>query len=143
VPSETFAYTALANVAPQQVWEALQRVETWAGLGGGGNVFDPTLDEHGLAGYRFTAEVGGRPYQGRARRLSVRTVEAMTMEIETSDLKGILDIRVEPWDSGSRLIVELAAHSKGFRASLLFPIIAAAIGGGLPRNVDAFVDSLT
>jgi hypothetical protein len=66
----------------------------------------------------------------------------MTMEIETTDLKGTLDIRIEHWDSGSRLTVELTVHSKGFRAGLFFPIIATAVGGGLPRNVDAFIASL-
>ena len=142
VPSEAFAYTAFANATPQQVWEALQRFETWAGLGGVSQVFDPINDEHGLAGYRFAAEAAGRLYQGQARRVSVRTGEAMTMEIETSEIKGVLDIRIEAWDSGSRLVIELTAHSKGFRAGLLFPIIAAAVGGGLPRNVDAFIASL-
>jgi hypothetical protein len=142
VPSETFSYSAIARATPSRLWEALQSVETWAELGGVSEIFDTTHDEHGLAGYRFTAEAGGRRYQGQARRASVRPGEEMSMEIETSEIKGVLDIRIEPWDFGSKLTVELTAHSKGFRAGLLFPIIAAAVGGGLPHNVDTFLDSL-
>jgi carbon monoxide dehydrogenase subunit G len=142
MPTERFAYTTDTGSPPGRVWEGLQDPETWAAVGGVDQVFDAAFDHAGLAGYRFYATAGGRRHEGRAHRLAHNRPREMAMEIETPELSGVIDITIEPMGDGSRLHVELVIKSRGFFSTMFFPVIAAAIGTGLGRNVEAFLARL-
>lgn len=104
------------------------------------DVSDATHDDEGnLLGFAFAAVVAGKRYPGRATTVRSEAPRSMTMDIDTSELEGSIEVVLE---DGPAIEVTLNAQSKGFLASMMFPVIAGAITGGLPANVERFAAGL-
>ena len=65
----------------------------------------------------------------------------MAWNIETSELRGITRVVLDDAGGGTQITVSLEVESIGMLSSLFFPVIAAAIGNGLPRAVEKFADT--
>jgi carbon monoxide dehydrogenase subunit G len=135
-------YIANAEAPLERVWEALQRPDTWASIGGIDQVFGEATDDQGLAGYGFELTVGGRRYRGNARRTSAEPERSIVMHLEISEMTGELEVILAPDGGHTKVQVSLTVESKGLLAAAFFPMIAGGIGAGLPGNVEAFVKRL-
>lgn len=144
MPSQTFAHTAVTAASIEQAWGALQQPETWEAIGGIERVSDPRRAPDGrLMGFEFAFNAGGRYYAGRATTVRSERPERMTVEIDTSEMAGTMDVALAA-DGASKVsvAVTLSIRSKGLLSGLFFPLIAESIGAGLPANVDRFAAAL-
>lgn len=65
----------------------------------------------------------------------------MAWNIENSEVRGVTTVQLTDDGPGTRVTVTLEVESVGMFASMFFPVIANAIGSGLPHTVDAFAAS--
>jgi hypothetical protein len=127
----------------KEVWAALDRPDTWEAIGGVDRVFDPAIDEEGrLFGFSFDTHAAGRKYVGTARPHERVEGKAMAWSVQNSEVKGIASVTLNPRATGTTITVTLQVESVGLLSSMLFPIIAGAIGSGLARAVDEFAAGL-
>ena len=139
MPKETFSHTALTRAARTEVWKALDRPETWEGIGGVDKVIAPVIDnDDRLRGFSFETAVGGKIYLGKATPKAREESRLMAWTIENSEVRGVTTVQISDDGPGTRVQVTLEVESVGMLASMFFPVIANAIGSGLPQTVDAF-----
>ena len=139
MPSQTFTHEATADAPVDEVWATLDRPETWESIGGVDRVFDPKIDDRGrLVGFSFDTLAGGRRYVGTAIPNERVELSRMAWNIQNSEMKGVTSVTLAPTASGTVITVTLDVESVGVLSSVLFPMIAGAIGSGLPRAVDRF-----
>lgn len=144
MPSQTFTHEADTSAPIEDVWSALDRPETWEAIGGVDRVFDPVIDGAGrLQGFSFDTLAGGRRYVGTARPLERVEGETMAWQVETSEVSGFTSVELEDRNKGTRIAVTLEIKSAGLLSSMFFPVIAGAIGNGLPTAVDEFAAGLS
>lgn len=126
-----------------EVWEALDRPQTWEAFGGVDRVYDPVVDADGrLHGFSFETRAGGRAYQGTATPHERIEGRKMAWHVQNSEVHGVTSVELQPGGSGTRIAVRLEVQSAGLLSSMFFPIIAGAIGNGLPKAVDEFAADL-
>jgi hypothetical protein len=144
VPSQTFSHSTEAAVPVHVVWAALERPETWEAIGGVDRVFDPRIDETGrLRGFSFDTVAAGKRYVGTATPRERIDGQRLSWHIENSEIRGSTTVDLASTDNGDTMLtVTLDVESAGFLSSMFFPIIAGAIGNGLPRAVDEFAAGL-
>lgn len=143
MPSQHFEQTARAASPPDEVWEALQRPDTWATIGGVDRIFDPVHDGDGiLTGYGFEATAGGRTYPGQARTTVAEPPHRMVMHVETAEVDGRIGVSLDPDGAGTLVAVDLMVRSRGPLSTLLFPVVARAIGSGFAGSVADFAARL-
>lgn len=139
MPKETFSHTALTRAARTEVWKALDKPETWEGIGGVDKVIAPVIDnDDRLRGFSFETAVGGKIYLGKATPKAREESRLMAWNIEISEVRGVTTVQLSDDGPGTRVQVTLEVESVGMFASMFFPVIANAIGSGLPQTVDAF-----
>ena len=144
VPSQTFSHTTVADVAIERVWASLDRPETWEAIGGVERVFDPTIDEEGrLRGFSFDTVAAGRRYVGVATPHRREEGRLMSWHIQNSEIRGTTTVEIEAEESGTNVSVTLEVESRGILSGMFFPVIATAIGNGLPTAVDEFAAGLS
>lgn len=142
MPSDTFVHSSAAPVPIDQVWAALDEPSTWEAIGGVDRVFDPEIDAEGrLRGFSFDTIAGGRKYVGTASPHERVEAKVMSWRIQNSEVRGITRVELKPSNPGTVITVTLEVQSAGILSGMFFPIIAGAIGNGLPRAVDAFAAS--
>lgn len=123
------------------IWAALQDAATWSGIGPVDEVWDATHDETGqLQGFRWSAHVGPTKYKGTAKVSIATEPHHMRLQLDSSELGGALIADIS--EDEPTLAVTLEVASKGAMASMFFPIIAEAIGRGLPQQVEEFAAGL-
>jgi len=139
VPSQTFTHEATTSAPVDEGWEALDRPETWERFGGVDRVYDPVVDANGrLQGFSFDTRAGGKAYKGTAIPHERVEGRRMAWRVENSEVRGITSVEIEPGDEETRIVVRLEVESAGLLSSMFFPVIAGAIGNGLPKAVDDF-----
>jgi len=144
VPSQTFNHTAVADVPTHEVWASLDRPETWEAIGGVDRVFDPVIDEGGrLQGFSFDTVAAGRRYVGVATPHRREENRLMSWHIQNSEVRGVTTVELRPAGSETTVSVTLEVESRGLLSGMFFPVIAAAIGNGLPSAVDDFARDLS
>lgn len=112
-------------------------------MGGVDRVYDPVVDADGrLQGFSFDTTAGGSTYIGTATPHERIEGRKMAWQVKNSEVYGVTSVELEPGDDGTRITVRLEVQSAGLLSSMLFPIIAGAIGNGLPRAVDEFAAGL-
>jgi carbon monoxide dehydrogenase subunit G len=143
VPSQTFTHQARTNASVDEVWEALDQPRTWEAIGGVDRIVDPRIDEKGrLMGFSFETIAAGRRYVGEATPHERVEGETMAWAIRNQEIRGVTKVDLESGEGGTAITVTLQVESAGLLASMFFPVIATAIGHGLPRSVDTFAASL-
>lgn len=124
------------------MWAALQDATTWSGIGPVDDVWDASHDDDGeLQGFQWSAHVGPTKYKGSARVAVAAEPHHMKLHLDSSELSGALIADIDD-DDPSTLAVTLEVVSKGSLAAMFFPIIAEAIGRGLPQQVEEFAAAL-
>jgi carbon monoxide dehydrogenase subunit G len=142
VPSQTFNHRATADAPVDAVWARLDQPETWESIGGVGRVYDPKIDEEGrLVGFSFDTIAGGRKYVGVATPHERVEHKRMSWHVQNSEVTGVASVTLDPSDTGTVITVTLHVESVGLLSSMLFPLIATAIGSGLASSVDSFAAS--
>lgn len=143
MPSQTFTHRSTSSAPVDEVWAALDRPETWEAIGGVDRVFDPKVDSDGrLQGFSFETLAGGKLYLGVATPDRRVEGEIIAWKVTTSEMRGITSVEVANDGDGTLITVVLEVQSAGFLSSMFFPVIAKAIGSGLPRSVDEFAAGL-
>ena len=143
MPRASFSHSVQLPNPAVSVWDALQAAETWAGIGPVDEVWAAEHDEDGgLEAFQWSAHVGPTKYKGSAAVAIADAPHHMKLNLSSSELTGSLITDIEEGDSPV-LAVTLEVVSKGTMASLFFPIIAEAIGRGLPQQVEAFAAGLS
>jgi hypothetical protein len=143
VASQSFSHTASFASSTETAWSALQQAETWAAIGGVDDISGVRTDDDGhLRGYAFAATVAGKRYPGRAHVVSTDPGRRMVMEIDTSELTGTIAVTIDEAAHSGTVTVDMKVSSRSFLGSMVFPLIAAAIGSGLRSNVEAFAAGL-
>lgn len=144
MPSQTFTHTTTARAPVQEVWIALDRPETWEAIGGVDRVFDPEIDDEGrLRGFSFDTMAGGRKYLGKATPRRRVEGHVMAWDVANPEVQGVTTVEVEPDGTETTIRVTLEVESRGLLSTMFFPVVAAAIGNGLPAAVDHFAAGLS
>ena len=121
------------------VWAALDKPETWEAIGGVDRVHDAVIDAEGrLEGFSFEASAAGQTYPGLATPRAREEGRVMAWEIDTSEVEGVTRVELADESGGTRLTVTVEVESRSILSGVFFPIIASAIGKGLPASVEAF-----
>ena len=142
MPRQTFTHTAFAAAPRSGVWEALDRPETWETIGGVDRVVDPRIDGEGrLCGFDFEIVAGGRRYRGQATPLAREEGRVMAWRVTSPELRGSTTIELSEDGAGTRIVVSLEVEAAGLLSTMFFPVVAAAVGNGLPGAVDSFAAS--
>lgn len=142
VPSQSFTHTATANAVIGDVWRELDRPGTWENIGVVDRVIDPEFDDERLVGFSFETTAAGKKYVGVAKPASRFDRREMGWRIETSEVNGLLEVTLEPNGAATQITVGLDVESVGVLSTMFFPVVAAAIGSGLPGAVDQFAAAL-
>lgn len=139
MPTQTFTHTATAAAPLEKVWASLDRPETWEAIGGVDRVFDPIVDDRGrLRGFSFDSVAGGKKYVGKAVPRQRTEGSLIAWDIENSEVQGVTTVELSPDGDATTVTVTLDVESRGMLATMFFPIVAKAIGNGLPASVDDF-----
>ncbi|MGQ0848201.1 MAG: hypothetical protein ACT4OP_03645 [Actinomycetota bacterium] len=143
MPEQQFRHTGFAPASTNVCWQALQRPETWLGIGGVRSIDHPTFDQGGgLTGYRFTVDVAGSTYHGTATRLAHEPPKLLEMAIDSDIVGGLVAVLLDGNLEGTKVTVEMQMTSRGFLATMLFPVITGAVATGFDRTADAFIAAL-
>lgn len=143
MPSQTFTHEATTSAPVDEVWAALDRPETWEAVGGVDRVYDPVVDADGrLQGFSFDTRAGGKAYSGTATPHERIEGRKMAWRVENSEVRGVTSVEIKPAHDETRITVRLEVQSAGLLSSMFFPVIAGAIGNGLPKAVDDFAADL-
>ncbi len=143
MPSARFTHAADTGRRPDEVWERLQAVDTWAGIGPIDEVWDPRHDEDRLRGYRWSATVGPTKYAGTADVVESSRPSRMRLVLDAKEMAGELTTDISANGAGmARITVTLQIESRGMLSTLFFPVVSEAVGNGLPRQVEQFAASL-
>ncbi|HEX6286378.1 MAG TPA: SRPBCC family protein [Acidimicrobiia bacterium] len=144
MPSQTFTHTALTDAPAPVVWASLDEPETWEAIGGVDRVFNPTIDGDGrLRGFSFDTVAAGKRYVGVATPHRREEGRLMAWHIQNSEVRGITTVELDTHESQTAVSVTLEVESRGLLSGMFFPVIASAIGNGLPKAVDEFAAGLS
>jgi hypothetical protein len=143
MPSARFRHTASATKAPEEIWDRLQTVDSWANIGPVEDVRDPVHEDGALQGYRWSATVGPTTYDATAKVVESQRPHRMRLDLDAQEVVGVLLTEISANGDGTSLIaVTLDISSRGMLSTLFFPVISEAVGKGLPRQVEEFAASL-
>lgn len=142
MPSRSFSHSVTADADVEDVWERLDLPETWANIGVVDRVFDPVFDDDRLVGFSFETMAAGKRYVGVATPAAREEGRVMGWRIENSEVAGTVEVRLTAANPGTEIEVDLHVKSVGMMSTMFFPVVAGAVGSGLPRAVDAFADGL-
>ncbi|MFO7548739.1 MAG: SRPBCC family protein [Acidimicrobiia bacterium] len=144
MPSERFTHQAVATAPIHRAWEALQRAETWASIGGVDEVFDVEHDDAGhLMGYHFHVRAAGRRFRGKATAVEAVQPGLMAVDIDSSEMLGRITVELTEASEHTTVTVTVDASAKGILSSMFFGVVARAIGSGLPESVEGFAARLS
>lgn len=142
--SAEFSHTVIAPTTRQFAWQQLQIPETWEGLAGVDEVFDVHHDPDGLlTAYRFRATAASQVYEGTAATVESTNPSMMAIEIATSEVTGRITTRLTEAEAGVAVNVHVLLRSKGFLATLFFPVITQALVTSLPAQVEGLAGRLS
>lgn len=138
MPTRSFTHSARADADVEEVWERLDLPETWENIGVVDRVFDPAFDGSRLVGFSFETVAAGKKYVGLATPEARDEGQVMGWRIRNSEVTGTLQVRLAPAGSHTDITVDIEVESVGLLSTMFFPVVAGAVGSGLPRAVDAF-----
>jgi carbon monoxide dehydrogenase subunit G len=142
VPSQAFSHETTTDAPVDTVWDRLDQPETWESIGGVDRVFNPEVDNEGrLLGFSFHSNAAGRRYLGTASPHDRVEGKRMAWNVQTSEVKGVAIVTLNPKEAGTCITVTLQVESVGLLSAMIFPLIASAIGSGLANAVDSFAAS--
>ena len=82
-------------------------------------------------------------HAGTATRSAVTPGRRVSMHVDTDQLKGELDVELEPTDDQTAVTVTMTVEPKGFVATMLFPVITGAVASAFNEEVERFAGALS
>jgi len=144
VPSRTFQHAAVADAPIVTVWGALNDPKSWESVPGVDRILESVIDQEGqLQRFTFESLAAGKRFLGRANPAGRELEKMMAWDIETSEILGLVIVRLRAIDDATRVDVSLRMESVGVLSSVFFPVIASAIGDGFPKTVQDFANGLS
>ncbi len=138
MPTEKFEHSVSIDSDRATAWAHLQEAKTWEALAGIDRVHNVVHDIDGqLVSYEFDAIAGGKRYPGVATVKERAAPDRMVLVIESSEIDGSISTSLAD-DHPLQLKVALTLRSKGLLSTMFFPVVAASVGNGFPRQVDEF-----
>ncbi|MEN8239272.1 MAG: SRPBCC family protein [Actinomycetota bacterium] len=140
MPAATFTHSVASDQAVAAAWAALQKPETWAGIGPVSSVSDPTYGDDGtLAGFNWVADLGGKAYKGIASTTAYSEPERFDLTMDTSEIAGDVVTTIEPSNPGCNVTVAITFRTKGMLSAMFFPAIKQALASGFPQQIEDLV----
>jgi hypothetical protein len=145
MPNASFTHRVTIERPADHVWRRLQEAETWAAIGPIERVWDAKHDTAGgLIRFRWAAMVGPRNYNGTAAVVAKEELRHMQLALDGGEVAGTLVASLDQDGSAATsLEVTLSVMPRGALAIMFFPIVAQAIGNGLPAQVERFAAGFT
>lgn len=144
MPSKSFQQSAVAHAGVEEVWSALNSPKSWESVPGVDRILESVIDQEGqLQRFTFESLAAGKRFLGRANPAGRELEKMMAWDIETSEILGLVIVRLRAIDDATRVDVSLRMESVGVLSSVFFPVIASAIGDGFPRTVEDFALGLS
>lgn len=139
MPSQTYTHSVMIPSPSEEVWDRLQHPTSWEAIPGVDTVTDPESAPDGsLLGFKFSTDLAGRAYRGTAVITGSEPPHRMTNEIESSEIRGTVEITLEETGMDTFLMVKMVVSPVGVLSSVAFPVISAAIWSGFPGAVEHF-----
>lgn len=136
---DTFTHTASVHVSAAEVWDALQRAETWKNIGPIEEVWEATHGNDGsLTGYRWSANAAGRTWKGRATTTESEQARRMRLALDSPEIRGAITVDI----GKGEITVSMDAEPKGPLARVFWGVVRGALERGLPNQVEAFAAAL-
>lgn len=143
MPAATFTHSVTTSATVAQAWAALQRPETWAGIGPVSSVSDPTYGEDGtLMSFNWIADLGGKAYMGVATTTAHTEPTSFELTMDTPEIVGEVVASLEPTGTGCSITVRITLTTKGMLSAMFFPAIRQNLASGFPKQVDDLVASI-
>jgi len=143
VPRRTFQHAAIADAPAVTVWAALNDPKSWESVPGVDRILESVIDQEGqLQRFTFESIAAGKRFLGRASPAGRELEKMMAWDIETSEILGLVIVRLRAIEDATRVDVSLRMDSVGVLSSVFFPVIASAIGDGFPKTVQDFANGL-
>jgi hypothetical protein len=140
VPAESFTHAAVTTASAVEVQAALERAETWQGIGPIDAVWDASHSKNQLTRFRWSARAAGKSWEGTATRLEGPDV---AFDLAASEVEGRIQVATEQQLAGTRLSVTLEARSRGILAGMFWGVIADALRQGFSSQVEEFAAGLS
>lgn len=138
VPNQHFEHSITIATDREIAWAHLQEARTWEALAGIDEVHNVKHDVDGqLVSYEFVAIAGGRRYPGLATVAERSRPDRLVLRIDSSEIDGSITVDFHE-DSPLEMRVALYLNSKGLLSTMFFPVVAASVGSGFPKQVDEF-----
>lgn len=144
MPRASFTHHVAIPRASDEIWGELQVAETWSNIGPVEEVWDEVHDDAGhLERYRWSTSVGPRTYRGKAIVAASVPGRLMRLDLDAGEVLGTLTTALsENGDGTTHLEVTLEVVSRGALSTMFFPVVADAVGRGLPTQVEQFAQRL-
>lgn len=141
---DAFSQQAVANVAREDAWLALQRPTVWEEIAGVHQITRPRHDADGiLLGYEFVVKAGPSSTNGTATTVDAVAPERMRLSIDSPEIAGVITTVLESPEALHTLVtVAVELRPKGLLAQIFYPIVAQAVRNGLAGQVRAFAAKL-
>lgn len=125
------------------VWERLQDPDVWAAVAGADETSDHVVDRGQLRSFRFAASLGGVKYRGRARVTEARPHRAMTLSVDTNEVKGGIQVAIVPSGDETWLDVVMTMQPNGIVGSMVFGVVSSAVSSSFADSVERLAASMT
>lgn len=143
MPSATFTHTAVADASVGDAWAALQKPNTWAGIGPIASVSDPEYATDGtLVAFNWIANIGGKAYPGMAETTAYVEPDRFELTMDTSEVAGDVVASLASHDAGCEVTVEITFRTKGMLSAMFFPAIKQALASGFPQQIEDLVAAI-
>lgn len=137
MPSATFSHSVHVDRPRAEIWDELQNPDIWAAVGPVQKVWDPTIRDGVLLGFKWSTNIGGKDYKGVGKALQHDRPDRYILDLDAGEMAGKVDaILADSNPGGTDIDVSIELRSQGMLSSLFFPAIKSAIGGGFPDQVD-------
>ena len=138
----SFQHRASTPASPDVVWERLQDPDVWASVAGADETSDHSFEDGDLRSFRFSASVGGVRYSGLARVTEARPHRAMTLSVDTNEVKGGIQVAIVPSGQGTVLDVVMTMSPNGIVGSMVFGVVASAVKSSFAGSVERLAASI-
>ena len=140
---EKFSHQVSIPAPPIVVWKRLQEAESWGSLLGAEAVDSVShRTDRMLEGFAWTIDTGSRRLRGTAKTMHAQVNDHMGLDFDAGAAAGQIMATFKQGKESTDLSVELAMEARSVAAPVLYPVIRAAMGLGLPQRLEAFRDAV-
>lgn len=141
---DRFTHSVHVQAPPERAWGVLQEPETWGAIAGVERIFEAHHHPDGtLQSYKFLAAAGPRLYEGKAQTLQADAPLLMVVVVDTPEVEGTITTQLTPHNPhGVDLTVSLKLRPRGLLGTVVYPLVAQAVGSGFAEQVDKLAERI-